>query len=315
LRDTVAIWGRVETTAFVPPRDRLVLDTNDARVLALARRLWPEATTGAGEDAIRMRIEVAGGAAPGELPERRLAWTHTPDEFRCEIPGLFASRIDIASASIAATASSGFLGGAPDLAARSLLEAPVAVLLARRGWRALHAGAVAGTRGAVVLRGGSGAGKSTLVAAAYAAGLQVLGDESVLVARDDADALASSVRELTVREDSARLLGLLGRTAPAFTGGEEKRRVDLFADSRPESRAARRLATLLLGPRTPGPARLVPLSPKAFLEEFAKGEIPQEHVTDGASAVACAWAEAGGSRLDGTSDLARAVALLKSLVD
>jgi hypothetical protein len=137
----------------------------------------------------------------------------------------------------------------------------------------------------------------------------------VLVARDDADALASSVRELTVREDSARLLGLLGRTAPAFTGGEEKRRVDLFADSRPESRAARRLATLLLGPRTPGPARLVPLSPRAFLEEFAKGEIPQEHVTDGASAVAYAWAEAGGSRLDGTSDLAGAVALLKSLVD
>jgi hypothetical protein len=62
----------VETTAFVPPRDRLVLDTNDARVLALARKLWPAGTAGAGEDAIRVRIEVTGGAAPGELPERRL---------------------------------------------------------------------------------------------------------------------------------------------------------------------------------------------------------------------------------------------------
>jgi isocitrate lyase len=153
------------------------------------------------------------------------------------------------------------------------------------------------------------------VAAAHAAGLDVLGDESVLVARTDADALACSVRELTVREDSARLLGLLGSTAPAFTGGEEKRRVDLFANSRPESRTARRVTTLLLGPRALGPARLVPLSPSEFLEEFAKGEIPQEHVADGASSVARAWAEAGGSRLDGASDLAGAVALLKSLVD
>ncbi len=198
--------------------------------------------------------------------------------------------------------------------ARTLLEAPAAVLLARRGWRALHAGAVAGPKGAVVVRGGSGAGKSTLVAAAFAAGLDVLGDESLFVSRADPDYLSSSVRELTLREDSAALVGLLSRTRAAFSGGEEKRRVDLFPSSRPAARAARRVSTLLLGPRVPGPARLVPLSPPDFLEEFAKGEIPQEQLDGGAGAIARGWADAGGARLDGASDLRGAVALLKGLV-
>jgi hypothetical protein len=164
------------------------------------------------------------------------------------------------------------------------------------------------------VRGGSGAGKSTLVAAAHAAGLTVLGDESLLVARVDPGALAASVRELTLRADSAVLLGILASTAPAFSGGEEKRRVELFEGSNPGTREARRVTTLLLGPRAPGPARLVPLEPAQFLLEFAKGEIPQEHVDGGAASIARAWAEAGGTRLDGASDLAGAVSLLKGLV-
>ena len=78
-----------------------------------------------------------------------------------------------------------------------------------------------------------------------------------------------------------------------------------FSRSRVPRRAPRAApATLLLGPRVPGPARLVPLSPAEFLEEFAKGEIPQEHVDGGAGAIARAWADAGGARLDGASDLA-----------
>ena len=258
--------------------------------------------------------------------EEKLRWVHEPAEFRCEVPGALEVKIDIArarvDARIAASLSLPLSQKSPSslsssfryFLARTLLEAPVAVLLARRGWRALHAGAVKGPRGAVVVRGGAGAGKSTLVAAAHAAGLDVLGDESLLVSRADPDDLASSVRDLTLREDSAALLGLLSRTEPAFSGGEEKRRIDLFAVSRPEARAARRAATLLLGPRVPGPARLVPLSPSEFLEEFAKGKIPQEHVDGGASAVARAWADAGGTRLDGASDLRGAVALLKTFV-
>jgi hypothetical protein len=307
--------------AFLPPHDRVVLETNDARVDALAARLWPRGAADDGGGAIRVHVEVRGGGAPGrqiwDLPERHLAWEHTPAEFRCRIPGLFSARIVLADATIAATATAELLDSASalsGLAARLLLEAPVAVLLARRGWRALHAGCVSGPKGAVVVRGGSGAGKSTLIAAAHAAGLDVLGDESVLVSRADPDELASSVRELTLRADSAALLGILASTAPAFSGGEEKRRVELFEGSNSGTRVARRVTTLLLGPRAPGPARLVPLPPAQFLLEFAKGEIPQEHVDGGAGSVARAWAEAGGARLDGASDLAGAVSLLKGLV-
>jgi hypothetical protein len=307
----------VGSAAFLPPHDRVVLETNDVRVAALAARLWPRSSADDDGAAIRIHVEVRDGE-PGtpiwDLPERHLSWEHTPAEFRSRIPGLFSARIVLADATIAATAAPKLLDGAPGLAARSLLEAPVAVLLARRGWRALHAGGVSGPKGTVVVRGASGAGKSTLVAAAHAAGLDVLGDESLLVARDNPDALAASVRELTLRADSAALLGILASTAPAFSGGEEKRRVELFEGSRPDARVARRVTTLLLGPRTPGPARLVPLLPSEFLAEFAKGEIPQERVDGGAGSVARAWAEAGGARLDGSSDLAGAVSLLKELV-
>jgi hypothetical protein len=279
--------------------------------------------------------------------EERLRWVHEPAEFRCVVPGVLDVRIDLARARVDARiaaslslppskksscspsplplplplplskkspSSSSLSSSLISFLARTLLEAPAAVLLARRGWRALHAGAVRGPKGAVVVRGGSGAGKSTLVAAAHVSGLNVLGDESLLVSRADPDDLASSVRELTLREDSATLLGLLSNTEPAFSGGEAKLRVDLFALSRPASRAAGRVSTLLLGPRAPGPARLVPLSPSEFLEEFARGEIPQEDVDGGAGAIARAWAGAGGMRLDGASDLQGAVALLKELV-
>ncbi len=155
--------------------------------------------------------------------------------------------------------------------ARTLLEAPSAVLLGRRGWQVLHAGAVVGPRGAAVVRGPSGAGKSTLVAAAHRAGLGVLGDESVFVSRRDPDALSASVRELALREDSARLLGIFDATEPAFTGREAKRRVDLFDGSAPCDRRARRAAAVLLGPREPGPARLTPLKGVAFLDAFRAG--------------------------------------------
>jgi hypothetical protein len=311
----------VGSSVFLPPHDRIVLETNDIRVAALAARLWPPGEADETAPAIRIHVEVKAVGTPGtrspNFPERHLAWEHTPAEFRCGIPGLFSARIVLANATIFATADAGLFDSASlasGPAARWLLEAPAAVLLARRGWHALHAGAVSGPKGAVVVRGASGAGKSTLVAAAHAAGLTVLGDESLLVARSDSDALATSVRELTLRADSAQLLGILAATAPAFSGGEEKRRVDLWGGSNSGTRAARRVTTLLLGPRAPGPARLVPLVPADFLIEFAKGEIPQEHVNGGAASVARSWAEAGGARLDGASDLAGAVSLLKGLV-
>jgi hypothetical protein len=256
--------------------------------------------------------------------EETQRWVHEEHEFRCKVPGALEVQIEFASALVVARiapALSLFLSkkffsslspGLSSFLARTLLEAPAAVLLGRRGWQVLHAGAVVGPRGAAVLRGPSGAGKSTLVAAAHRAGLGVLGDESVFVSREDPDALAASVRDLALREDSARLLGIFGATEPAYTGREVKRRVALFDGSRPCDRRARRAATVLLGPREPGPARLAPLTGDAFLGAFRAGEIPQER-PGSPDAVAYAW-QSGGWLLSGAADLDGAVQLVKRLV-
>lgn len=273
----------------------------------------------------------AGGSPRGDDAaftfEERQRWVHERAEFRCEVPGVLDVRIDFASAHVAARMAptlsfylskkspalpSSLPSSLSSFLARTLLEAPAAVLLGRRGWQVLHAGAVVGPRGAAVVRGPSGAGKSTLVAAAHRAGLGVLGDESVFVSREDPDALAASVRDLALREDAARLLGIFDVTEPAYTGREVKRRVDLFNGSLPRDRRARRVATVLLGPREPGPARLSPLTGDAFLDAFRAGRIPQEQPGD-LDAVAHAW-QSGGWLLSGASDLDGAVQLVKRLV-
>jgi hypothetical protein len=274
-----------------------------------------------------------GGAAAGGWPrgvadpsysfEEGQRWVHEAHQFRCEVPGALDVKIDFASARVAARLAPGLClllskrspllsSSLASFLARTLLEAPAAVLLGRRGWQVLHAGAVVGPRGAAVVRGSSGAGKSTLVAAAHHAGLGVLGDESLFVSRQDPDALAASVRDLALREDSARRLGMFDATEPAFSGREAKRRVDLFSGSAPGDRRARRAAAVLLGPREPGPARLARLSGAAFLDAFRAGSIPQEKPGD-PDAVARAWA-AEGWLLSGASDLDGAVRLLKDLV-
>ena len=296
------------TASFAVPGDSIRLESNDGRVLRLAERLWER--TGAGSTnrgAIELRVTVRPGGAAGPVPEKHLAWDLEASEYVASIPGLLAMRIDLATARVDAEVTVGLLEGEPSFVARTVLEAPVAVLLCRRGFTVLHAGAVVGPRGAVVLRGAGGAGKSTLVAAAWRAGFGVLADESILVSRGDASLLAASVRELTLLPDAERLLGLESATEEAFAGGEAKRRIDLFPGSSPGQRVARRVATLLLGARSPGPARLVPLGIEEFLAAFREGEIPQERLGGNPDAVAEAWAEDKSWRLDGAVDLEGAV--------
>src|SRR5512140_2985903 len=251
---------------------------------------------GAGRGRAAAPTAPRGVADPSFSFEESQRWVHEEHEFRCAVPGALEVTIDFATSRIRASLSPSFSlllskksslrsSSFSSFLARTLLEAPAAVLLGRRGWQVLHAGAVVGPRGAAVLRGPSGAGKSTLVAAAHAAGLGVLGDESVFVSRRDPDALAASVRDLALREDSARLLGIFGATEPAFTGREAKRRVNLFEGSAPPDRRARR-------------ARLEGV---AFLDAFRAGAIPQERPGD-AEALANAWA-ADGWLLSGASDL------------
>lgn len=338
------------TRVYAPPGDFVRLTSDEPLVFELADRLWDPAPADE-QEAIRIEILHArhsprmggeegdflecagkGGAEASRSPrgdatvfafEETQRWMHEEHEFRCEIPGALGVRIDFATAHVAARLAPGLhlllsekfplrSSSLMSFLARTLLEAPAAVLLGRRGWQVLHAGAVVGPRGAVVVRGPSGAGKSTLVAAAHRAGLGVLGDESLFVSRDDPDSLSASVRDLSLREDSARLLGIFDATEPAFTGREKKRRIDLFGGSAPPNRRASRAATVLLGPRKPGPARLAPLKGVAFLDAFRSGAIPQERPGD-PDAIANAWA-AEGWLLSGASDLDGAVRLLEDFV-
>ncbi len=243
-------------------------------------------------------------------------WNVGSEDAELRLSDQLHAHIDCAGGRATARVSTRLLAERPALVARLALETPAGAMLARRGYAVLHAGAVAGPKGlAVVIRGAPGAGKSTLVAAAHRAGFGVLCDEAVLVARDDSDEILSAVRDLSVLPDTARLLGLneIITQEPDATG--EKLRVDLFSSSAPAVRHARRVATVVLGPRDGGHARLEPLEPEVFLQEFRRGAIEQERWSGTPDDIAHRWSRSGAYRLSGAEDLEGAVDLLGGLVN
>jgi hypothetical protein len=301
---------------FFPPCASLRLEADDPLVFSLAETLWStldEEPSDRTHEELEVRVQVREerDSPPGDL-ESRLEWKKEANGYEASIERSLQTRIDLGRASASGWVSRLTLERDPGLVTRLLLETPVGVLLSRRRLQVLHAGAVTGPRGAVVLRGASGAGKSTLVAAGWQAGLGVLGDESLFAAHEDPDDLSATIRDLTLLPDSAALLDLEGRTEPAFSGGERKRRVPLT--NRPDQRRATRIATVLLGPRRPGPARLVELSTDEFIAEFRRGGIPEERFTTDPDVIAARWATRGALRIDGCGDLVGAVSLIKSLV-
>ncbi len=305
----------VSIVPFFPPRDSIRIDTNDARVFALADRLWERAPVSpAAAPPIVIRVGVRPGRGPQPSAERDIVWTHADEAYTIALSDILDVRIRFREAAIDAFATEGFLTETPALAARTLLEAPAAVLLSRRAFNVLHAAAVVGRRGALVIRGASGAGKSTLTAAAWKAGFDILADESLLVAREDHDELAACVRDLTLVPDAIQLLSIDDAEA-AFSGGEEKQRIDLFRCSSPASRRARRRATLLLGERAPGPARLSALSDAEFRDVFRRGSIPEERICGNPDLICESWSQRDSFRLDGAIDLPGAIGILKLLLD
>ena len=306
--------------SYILPHDAIRLRTDDARIVSLADRLWDPAPEGAPRARperapIVLTIDVsqaeAGTPPAGSLDER---WTIGADDAELYLGEQLWARIDCGRGTLDAHVSSVLVAERPSLVARLLLETPAGALLARRAYGVVHAGAVVGPAGAVVIRGAPGAGKSTLVAALHRAGLGVLGDETVLAARNDPDELLAAVRDVTLLPSAARLLDLEDAVTPAGTSTEEKYRLDLFASSAPAARRARRAAAVLLGPRNGGPARLDPLAPGEFLEDFRRGEIQQERWSGTPQHIAAHWAERGAYRLSGAVDLAGAVSLLQGLV-
>ena len=305
---------------YVVPDDAICVRTNDPRLASLADRLWERAPLAPVLPAFRGPVDFAVDVTPGD--EDGLAgdpgeehWQVGPDVVELSLGEVLEARIDCADGRLVARVSSALLGAEPALVARLLFEAPVGALLARRSYGVVHAGAITGPRGAVVVRGAPGAGKSTLVAAAHQAGLGVLADEAILVARHDPDELLAAVREVTLLPDAARLLGLEAVVTAVGSPRRVKRRLDLFASSTPARRQARRVASVVLGARAGGPARLEPLAPEAFLEEFDRGAIVQEDWGGPSANIAAHWSRHGAYRLSGASDLAGAVRLLGHLTE
>ena len=297
--------------------ERIDLHTNVAEVGTMAAQLWhagpPDGEPS--QSTISLRISVVEGPGTPSLPEALLVWRTRDEGFELDVGSALrgALRFDRREATL--TLTGGLLDQAPSFVMRTALEAPAAAFLARGAFVALHAAAVSGPRGAVVLRGSAGTGKSTLAAAAAARGLQVLGDESVLVARDDADAIVASVREVAIRADAASLVGL--RESKFLTSGESQRKiwVALPAMHRPEDRIARRVATWILGPRDTRPARLLPLSREAFAEAFRNATTPEELVGGAAvDHIMTRWSLRPVWRLEGATDLAGAIECLRATV-
>ncbi|MSR05821.1 MAG: hypothetical protein EXR93_01935 [Gemmatimonadetes bacterium] len=292
----------------------MTVTADDPRLLALADRLWPAAAGETGSSLppiqIGLRVDSPGAAFEGRLTE---SWTVQRDAVELRLGSQLSVTADVTSASISGWVSADLLEHDPGLIARLLLEVPVAALLQRRAYAAIHAAAIAGPRGAVVLRGAPGSGKSTLAAAAHLAGMDVLGDESVLVARDDPDELLAAVRDPTLEPDTVRLLNLDERLWPATERIGPKQRLDLFASANANGRARRRIATVILGPRS-GPARLDPLNAETFTAEFQAGGIREELWADPAPRIESTWSQRGAYRLSGAGDLRGAITLLAALV-
>ena len=239
---------RLTQRGYAPPRDHVVLTTGDLRLFDLAARLWSKGDPG--PSVLEFRLDVLPSGAPPAQAEREVVWQHAEKAYRVTIPGP-SRRRDRPRRRPASAAQSLPAFSTPSPRSRPAVPSrrpPPSSSPAAAG-RSFTRAPSTGPRGAAVLRGGAGAGKSTLVGAAFASGLGVLADESLLVARDDACDLSAAVRDLTLRPDAAALLGLVSRTRFAFTGGEPKRRLDLFEGSRPALRRASLVAPILLGDR------------------------------------------------------------------
>jgi hypothetical protein len=294
-------------------RDVVRLETADLTVRSLAEGLW---TGLSGEvpvsRTLRLSVRTLEEEVPGD-PEETLRWELGADETRLSAPGL-SLRVFPRRRRASATVSRSLVRQRADLVSRLLLEAPVTAMKMAGRQQVLHAGAVVGPAGAVVLRGPSGSGKSTLVAACLRAGLGFLGDESLLVDRELPDELEATLRDLVLTPDSATILGLESCSSPCRSGNEVKRRVHRPEAARPADRLARRIAVVLLGPRDPGPAQLVPIEGREFAVAFAEGEIPQERMYGGSpERIARDWSGRGSLRLLGAADLCGAVDRLRDL--
>lgn len=111
------------------------------------------------------------------------------------------------------------LAADPDRAAATVVSAVDRALLASTPCLTVHAAALAGPRGAVIVPGVSGAGKTTLAAAAMQAGLRLLSDEAACLDAER-DLVWAHPRPLGLSAHSRQLLGL---PSPTFGPEDDER--------------------------------------------------------------------------------------------
>lgn len=314
---SVVVSDRNERPSFRPaatdPGEKLCrFDATDERIRGLVERFLDESAGDDRDNGLTIRLRLVEDDLC-ELPESlEEHWSGTPTRLTVRVGDHLETTIDVGNAVIDGWVSESLLDRLPETAARLLLEAPLATARAGRGWQVVHAATVVGPSGAAVIRGASGSGKSTLAAAAWKAGLEVLGDESVLVRQPGHHALVASVREVLVRPETAEMLDLEGDRI-VTNGGEPKLRLILH-QIEAARRSATHAATVFLGDRSqPGGARSTPLSPEAFKAGFDDAAIPQERWYGSPKPLVDDWARRPAFRLDGAIDLDGAIALLRHL--
>ena len=118
----------------------------------------------------------------------------------------------------------------PYTASNLLSGAAAAVVLMQRGELVLHAGAVAGAQGAVVICGDQGSGKSTMVSALARSGLPfVCDDVARITVNDGVPVCARGPARTKLWPDSCAVLGVDPTTLPLVHQGHDKRSLDLEA--------------------------------------------------------------------------------------
>jgi hypothetical protein len=121
----------------------------------------------------------------------------------------------------------------------------------------VHAAALAGARGCVVVPGASGVGKTTLAAACMQTGLTLLSDEAACFSQPTG-ALVPHPRPLGLSQDSRQLLGL---ASPSDTGDEEATAPALLGQSAPHSFRGECVLVAVPLRRKGAEAALEPLTP------------------------------------------------------
>lgn len=163
----------------------------------------------------------------------------------------------------------GRLGGAGRLASSDLarpLQRLLAPPLLDRGLVAAHAAVVGEDGRAVLLAGPSGAGKSTTALACLGAGLDYLGDDTVMLGMAEGRVTAHSLYSTcVVRPGPATLRGPLARCPVRRAAGEPKAVFRLHGAAAGLPRSARVVAALLPAVDPGGATRLGPAGPGAFL--------------------------------------------------